>query len=610
MLRIVLVVLMLILRFDNSIAAPSIQSISPTNGSINGGNVITIEGSGFTGASAVILGNRPASSFTIISDTEIQAVVPLGTAGTVDVRVTVGSQTSPLTRNDFYTYTQDSWNGIISAINQDAITLFDTANNTINGTIPLPSDSLASVITPDGTKIYAAYSDQGLVSVIDAATNTIIMNIPTPIAGPGAFDIIVSPDGTRVYVSNFTSGFVTVIDTINNTVITDILLSPGLGSLSVTPDGSTVFVDNFSSGNVTPIDTASFTPGTSITTGFTPGAIAITPDGTIAYATSAFAVNNNITIIDVATQTSIGTIPFPLGAGPYGAFILPTGTTMYVANIENDTVSVVDLTTNTIVNTINLVPGSRPFWVVGTPDSKTIYVLNESTDHVTPIDVATNTAGPSFANSPGDVQDLVMSPDPAPVASFIGSIQPPGIPSVFDASASLSPIGTIVSYEWDFGDGTPLVVTASPIVNHIYATTGSFNVTLRVTNSAGTSTAKVFSSRFMSNNGGPTAITSQFFPAPPSSAKGSQICCRYPTQTDIINLITWNLPLVGTAPLEYQIYRDALLTDLIATIPASSPLQFSDHNRLPKTTYTYYLVSVSSDGLLSSPITIIVEPLC
>lgn len=609
MQRKIVIILIQTLSFYNAIASPNIESVSPTNGSINGGTIITIQGSGFTGASAVTLGNRPATSFNIISGTQIEAVVPLGTAGTVDVRVTVASQTSPLTRKDFYTYTQDSWNGIISGINQDAITLFDTANNTINGTIPLPSDSLSAIITPDGTRIYAAASDQGLVYVIDVATNTIITNIPTPVAGPGAFDIIVSPDGQRVYLSNITSGFVTVIDTVSNTVVTDILLSPGLSSLSITPDGATVYVGNFNSGVITPIDTASFIPGTSIPVGFTPGAIVTTPDGSTAYSTSAFTINNNITIIDVASQSAIGTIPFPLGAGPYGAFILPIGGTMYVANLENDTVSVVDISINNIIDTINVVPGSRPFWVVSTPDSKKVYVLNETTDDVTPIDVATNTAGPNFANIPGQVQDVVMSPDPAPVASFVGSIQPPGIATVFNASASLSPIGTIISYEWDFGDGV-MVVTASPIVNHIYATIGSFNVTLRVTNSAGTSTSKVFSSRFMSNNGGPTAIVSQVFPAPPSNAVGRQECCRYPTQTDIINIITWNPPLTGIPPVEYRIYRDASLTDLIATIPASGPLLFSDHNRLPDTTYTYYLVSVSSDGLLSSYISITIEPRC
>jgi len=544
-------------------------------------------------------------------------MVPAGTSGTVDIKVTAASQTSANTRADFYTYTEASWKGIISGINQDAITLFDTATNTIDTIIPLPADSLAAIITPDGTKIYAADSDLANVNVIDVATNTIIGNIPTPVAGIGAFDIIVSPDGKRVYISNTNSGYVTAIDTTTNTVVADIFVAPGLGSLSITPDGKTVYVSNFNFGNVTTIDTATNTVGVSIITGATPGMIAITPDGTTAYVANSG--SDTISIIDVATNIVINTIVFPAGSGPYGSFILPNGTTMYVANINNATVSVVDIATNSIVDTIPFLPGSQPFWVVSTPDSKKIYVINENTDDVTPIDVATNTAGPSFANISGEIQDIVMSPDQAPVAFFSVNVQPSGLPTQFNASASISPIGTISSYAWDFGDGTTLI-TNLPIVNHTYSSTGSFNVLLTVTNSAGTSTSKVFSSRFMSNNGGPTASLSQIInipppiipppspPSPPTNVKGFQKSCRYPTQTDLINVIKWNPPSTGVLPVAYRIYRDAAMTDLIAIVPASGPLIFEDHNRKKNKKYTYFILSVSATGTISSTVSVTIKP--
>jgi len=52
----------------------------------------------------------------------------------------------------------------------------------------------------------------------------------------------------------------------------------------------------------------------------------------------------------------------------------------------------------------------------------------------------------------------------------------------FDASEST---GDIVSYEWDFGDGTPKVLEASPITTHAYTAVGEYDVTLNVTDSAG-----------------------------------------------------------------------------------------------------------------------------
>jgi len=47
----------------------------------------------------------------------------------------------------------------------------------------------------------------------------------------------------------------------------------------------------------------------------------------------------------------------------------------------------------------------------------------------------------------------------------------------FNASASLDPDGTIVSYVWDFGDGDS---DNGAMVEHAYTTVGTYNVTLTV----------------------------------------------------------------------------------------------------------------------------------
>lgn len=588
---------------------PVVTSVSPTNGDISGGNVITISGSGFIGTSNVNFGLRPATTFVVNNDMSISATVPVGTEGTVDVSVEVASQTSSLSPDDFYTYTTVGWQGIISGTTPDEVGLFSTATNAFNEIIPIPATSLASIITPDATRIYTANSVPPGLSVIDAATNTIVGTIPTSV-GTGAFDIIVNPAGTRLYMSNNTSGYVTVVDIVTNTVVTDIFVAGNLGSLSITPDGSTVYVGNFTLGTITAIDTASNTVGTSIFTGFSPGMISITPDGTKAFVTNLFV--DTVSVIDLASQLVVNTINFPAGSGPYGSSILPDGSKMYVVSINDDTVTEVDVASEMIVGTIPLTPGSRPFWIASTPDGKTLYVVDETNDDVTPIDVATSTPGASFGDLGGHIQDLVMSPDPAPVAAFSWSFPlTAAVPISFDASASLSPIGTIVSYAWDFGDGT-MVTTASPFVNHTYLAPGVFNVTLTVTNSAGTSTTKVFSSRFMSNNGGPSAVrmkSLEVLPDSPNDLKGVQIRCRYPSQTDIVNVLRWKSPLGNWIPAVYQIFRDASLTDLIGIVPGGSgPFKFFDHNRQKNKSYTYYVVAVSSSGARSAPAVVTIEP--
>lgn len=52
----------------------------------------------------------------------------------------------------------------------------------------------------------------------------------------------------------------------------------------------------------------------------------------------------------------------------------------------------------------------------------------------------------------------------------------------FDGTGSSHPDGSIISYEWDFGDGTS---GSGEIVTHTYAALGSFTVILTVTDSDG-----------------------------------------------------------------------------------------------------------------------------
>ena len=39
----------------------------------------------------------------------------------------------------------------------------------------------------------------------------------------------------------------------------------------------------------------------------------------------------------------------------------------------------------------------------------------------------------------------------------------------------------IVAYRWDFGDGSPIVVTTEPTVSHVYADTGTYTARVEVT---------------------------------------------------------------------------------------------------------------------------------
>jgi hypothetical protein len=65
---------------------------------------VTITGTGFTGASAVVFGANPATGFSVNSPTSITATAPAGSAGTVHISVTNGIGTSSPVAADQFTY--------------------------------------------------------------------------------------------------------------------------------------------------------------------------------------------------------------------------------------------------------------------------------------------------------------------------------------------------------------------------------------------------------------------------------------------------------------------------------------------------------------------------
>ncbi|HEX7151599.1 MAG TPA: PKD domain-containing protein [Thermoanaerobaculia bacterium] len=73
-----------------------------------------------------------------------------------------------------------------------------------------------------------------------------------------------------------------------------------------------------------------------------------------------------------------------------------------------------------------------------------------------------------------------------PVATFTYSASSTWVD--FNASGSYDPDGSIVSYAWDFGDGT---TGSGAVVNHVYPYEGYFTVTLTVTDNTGKTSQSV-----------------------------------------------------------------------------------------------------------------------
>ncbi len=83
----------------------TVTDVSPKKGPLLGGTIVTITGTGFTGATAVKFGSTNAASFTVNTATQITATSPAGSsAGPVDVTVTTPGGTSATSSADIFRY--------------------------------------------------------------------------------------------------------------------------------------------------------------------------------------------------------------------------------------------------------------------------------------------------------------------------------------------------------------------------------------------------------------------------------------------------------------------------------------------------------------------------
>jgi hypothetical protein len=76
------------------VVAPVLTAVSPPQGPASGGNTVTVSGSHLIEATAVDFGSTAASSFTVVSDSELTATAPPGAAGPVQLTVSTAGGTS------------------------------------------------------------------------------------------------------------------------------------------------------------------------------------------------------------------------------------------------------------------------------------------------------------------------------------------------------------------------------------------------------------------------------------------------------------------------------------------------------------------------------------
>jgi len=225
----------------------------------------------------------------------------------------------------------------------NSITVLDVAARTIVGTIGVGSYPNGIAISPDGQHVYATSNFNDTVSVISTATNQVV---GAPIAvGTSPYGVAVSPDGSRIYVANL-AGSVSVIDAATRTVLATVSVGIGASGINVSPDGSKVYVANQNSRSVSVLATATNTLVATIPLSGNPVAVVLSPDGRRAYVTDQ---GHTLFVIDTATNSVVTTVTLPDRS--WGVSVTPDGSRIYVSGAVSATV--IDAATNTVVGTVS-----------------------------------------------------------------------------------------------------------------------------------------------------------------------------------------------------------------------------------------------------------------
>ena len=150
------------------------------------------------------------------------------------------------------------------------------------------------------------------------------------------------------------------------------------------------YVANAGTNNVSVINVATNTVTATVPVGTTPFYLATTPVGGYVYVTNFY--SNDVSVINTATNSLTTTIP--VGNNPSGVAFTPDGAFAYVVNYDflntgSSTVSVINTATNSVTTTLTV--GNHPLDVAITPDGAFAYVTNTDANTVSVINTATNT---------------------------------------------------------------------------------------------------------------------------------------------------------------------------------------------------------------------------
>jgi 6-phosphogluconolactonase (cycloisomerase 2 family) len=404
--------------------------------------------------------------------------------------------------------------------------------------IPAGKGPLAVVTTPDGRFVYVADNFVHHVLIYSVGTTGALTALDEAKTNGNPFGLAMAPNGRTLYSASQKTDQVTPFSVGPDGRLTPLTPVPSGGTnprgVAVSPDGHFVYVTNGLRDSATPGTLAAFAVADdgnltllkSINIGLFGAGITISPDGQFLYAESQ--ETNQIHAYQRGADgllTELPGSPTTSPNDPEGIAVTPDAGHVYVAATgENSDGTPGSGPGN--VQSFQVQPGgslgpakpfdagSLPVALALSPSARFLYATNSNSSSITAYAIGSDGALSQIPGSPvtgigsSAFQSMAMLPNQGPTARLAINSSKPGSLAHFDATASDDPDGQVARYDWDFGDGTVLP-NGGPTPTHTYARSGTFTVTLTVTDDEGCSDHQVFTGQSTLCNGSLSARASQ-----------------------------------------------------------------------------------------------------
>jgi len=273
------------------------------------------------------------------------------------------------------------------------LTIFDTTNFYVKGTIAVDHAWFGLAWHPDGKRLFSSGAAQNVVNEFAWDGQTLKPSGKIEIAPPMTrltFDtlkgsgfiggIAIAPDGQRLFAVHVYGTALSVIDVESKKVTKTIDLPAEPYSALVAADGKTLFVSLWGGAKVLMFDPWTLNQVGEVAVGEHPNAMVQSKDGSRLFV--ACANTNAVWVIDLQSRSAteqIGVALFPQappGSTPNALSLAPDGKTLLVANADNNTIAVVDVEEK-VSKVEGFIPtGWYPSGVTYDRDGRQIYILS------------------------------------------------------------------------------------------------------------------------------------------------------------------------------------------------------------------------------------------